>query len=106
MLLIDLLLFATTVPAIWGILAKAGLPGWGALIPVYNLACLFVVSGRSAWWVLAALVPFVNIVLFIRLAFDLSAAFGSSRGFGLGIICLPPLFLSILAFGKSRCATV
>ena len=30
--------------------AKAGMPGWACLIPVYNVVKLLHITGRSGWW--------------------------------------------------------
>ncbi|MEX0992247.1 MAG: DUF5684 domain-containing protein [Actinomycetota bacterium] len=34
----------------WGILSKAGRPGWRSLIPVYQWGEVAAVAGKPAWW--------------------------------------------------------
>ena len=86
----------------WRIFAKAGVPGWVCLVPIYNLVKLLHISGRSGWWLLGLGVPFLNIFVAIRLMFDLAGAFGRGIGFGFGLLLLPPIFVPILGFGRAR----
>ena len=61
-----------------------------------------VAVGRPWWWILLLLVPFLNIIIGIIVANDLSNAFGHGLGFTLGLIFLSPIFMLILAFGSSE----
>ncbi|GAA3435391.1 hypothetical protein [Kutzneria kofuensis] len=36
------------IAAYWKVFEKAGRPGWGAIIPIYNLYLLLKVAGRPA----------------------------------------------------------
>ena len=38
----------------WKIFVKAGKPGWGAIIPFYNMYCLFEMSLLRGIWVLSS----------------------------------------------------
>lgn len=40
------------IVAWWKIFKKAGLAGWKSIIPIYNLYCLYRISGMSGWWIL------------------------------------------------------
>ena len=51
---------------------------------------------------LLLLIPFVNIVVGIKLLFDLSKVFGKGVGFGFGLLFLQPIFMLILAFDHSE----
>src|SRR5947199_5096762 len=94
--LIWLGLTVALVIAQWRIFAKAGVPGWACLIPVYNVVKLLHITGRSGWWLLGMFVPFLNIFVAIRLVFDLASAFGRSVAFGFGLLLLSPIFVAIL----------
>jgi hypothetical protein len=59
------------------------------------------ITGRSGWWLLGLLVPFLNIFVAIRLVFDLAKVFGRGVGFGFGLLFLFPIFVMILAFGDA-----
>ena len=99
LLLIFLLL---EVVALWIIFEKANQPGWGAIIPIYNVVLLFRIGGQSGWWALALLVPVVNFFVQIWLWLEVANSFGRSWLFGLGLFFLQPIFVMILAFGGSE----
>jgi hypothetical protein len=88
--------------AYWRIYAKAGVPGWACLIPIYNMVKLLHITGRSGWWLLGLFVPFLNIFVGIRVVFDLASVFGRGVGFGFGLLLLAPVFIPILGFGNAR----
>jgi hypothetical protein len=88
--------------ALWKLFVKAGQPGWACLIPIYNTIVLLRITGRSAWWVLGLMVPFLNIFVIIRLVFDLAKVFGRGVGFGFGLLFLSPIFIAILGFGNAQ----
>lgn len=89
------------VAALWKIFAKAGEPGWAAIVPIYNLLVILKIVGRPTWWIVLLLVPVVNLIVAFILAFDLAKAFGKGAGFALGMIFLGPIFYPILGFGDS-----
>ena len=76
---------------IWKLFAKAGRPGWASLIPIYNLVTWLQITGRSGWWVLGMMVPFLNIFVAIRLVFDLARVYGRGVGFGFGLLPSPAI---------------
>ena len=85
----------------WKIFVKAGKPGWAALIPFYNTYVLFDIVYGEGIKFLFLLIPFFNIYVAIKLYFDLAKVYGKSIGFGFGLLFLPVIFESILAFDKS-----
>lgn len=97
-----LVVVVAMVAAMWKLFAKAGQPGWAALIPFYNYVVMFRITSRSPWWVLGMFVPFLNIFVAIRLVFDLAKSFGRGIGFGFGLLFLFPIFVLILAFGDAQ----
>jgi hypothetical protein len=99
---ISLAIAVVMIVAIWKVFAKAGRPGWAALIPIYNTITLLNITGKSGWWFLGMLVPFLNIYVYIRLVFNLASVFGRGIGFGFGLLFLFPIFLMILAFGNAQ----
>ncbi len=88
--------------AMWKVFTKAGKPGWAVLIPVYNLFVLLEIVGRPAWWLILMLIPLVNFVIMIILAFDLAKSFGKGAGFALGLIFFNLIFFLILGFGSAQ----
>lgn len=89
------------IVAYWRIFTKAGEPGWGALVPIYNLYLYCKIAGRPEWWLILLFIPFVNIVISLILAMDLAKAFSKSSGFGIGIWLLSFIFIPILGFGSA-----
>jgi len=101
-LLVWLVVTVLLVVALWKIFVKAGQPGWASLIPIYNTVVMLRMTGHSGWWFLGMLVPFLNFFVIIRLIFNLASVFGRSVSFGFGLLFLSPIFIMVLAFGKSR----
>jgi hypothetical protein len=85
--------------AMWKIFAKAGQPGWAAIIPIYNWIVWCKIVGRPAWWVLLLLICFP--IFFIILSIDLAKSFGKGVGFAVGLILLSIIFFPILGFGSA-----
>lgn len=82
----------------WRMFVKAGRKGWESLIPFYASYVQFdMVYGRG-WRFLFLLIPVVNVVIIIKLCFDLAKVFGQSTAFGFGLLLLNPVFLMILGF--------
>ncbi len=86
----------------WKIFTKAGKPGWGILIPIYNIILMLEIAGRPDWWFLLMLIPGVNFVISIIVILDLAKAFGKGTGFGIGMLFLGIIFYPILAFGDAK----
>lgn len=85
----------------WKIYAKAGKPGWAAIIPIYNIIVQLEIINRPVWWLVLLFIPFVNIVIMIIMTIDMAKSFGRSTGFGIGLLFLSIIFYPILAFGSS-----
>lgn len=84
----------------WKLFTKAKLPGWGAIIPFYNVYLSFKLAWRPGLRVLWILFPPVFLVLTIIMYFDIAKRFNKHRTFGLWILFLKIIFLPILAFDK------
>jgi len=85
----------------WKIFTKAGQAGWKILIPIYNTVITLRIVGMSGWFVLLFLVPFVNFILAVVVAYKLAKAFG----YGVGMTILEFIFgigSLIIAFGNSK----
>ena len=86
----------------WKIFVKAGKPGWGSIVPIYNVILKLEIADRPIWWIFLMFIPFVNIVIEIIITLDIAKAFGKGSGFGVGMILLPFIFFPILAFDSSE----
>jgi hypothetical protein len=89
------------IAALWKMFTKAGQPGWGSIIPIYNAYLLCKVAGKPGWWLLLLFIPIVNIIIALMVALGVSANFGKGAGFGIGLFFLPIIFYPILAFGEA-----
>ena len=56
-LLIQLAIALVTLAGVWKTFNKAGKPGWGAIIPIYNVVLLLEIAGRPIWWSLVIHTP-------------------------------------------------
>ena len=84
---------------------KAGLPGWGAIVPFYNVYLRFKMSGMWGWWVLSLLFPPLFLIALIVSFFKMPGRFGKHWVWGFGLWFLNPIFIGILAFDKSTYTT-
>ena len=87
-LLIQLAIVVAVIAGVWKTFAKAGQPGWAAIIPIYNVYILLKIANRPWWWLLLMLIPLVNLVIAIIVAIDVAKAFGKGAGFGIGLALL------------------
>jgi NADH:ubiquinone oxidoreductase subunit 2 (subunit N) len=90
------------IAAAWMLFAKAGQPGWAAIIPIYNVVVAMRVAQRPAWWTILMFIPFVSLVIGIIVALDIARLFGKSSAFAIGLIFLSFIFMPILGFGSAR----
>lgn len=86
----------------WKMFEKAGQPGWGCIIPIYNIYLLCKIAGRPWWWLLLMLIPLVSLVVAIMLCVDIAKSFGKGVGFAIGLIFLGFVFYPILGFGSAQ----
>lgn len=101
-LLIWLALMVAVIVGCWKMLEKAGQPGWGILIPIFNAYLLIKVAGRPGWWLLLLFIPLVNVIVGIIITVDVARNFGKGIGFALGLIFLGFIFYPILGFGDAQ----
>lgn len=101
-IVIYLAILIFVLAGMWKAFAKAGQPGWGVIIPIYNMYLMCKIAGRPGWWVILMFIPIVNLVIAIILSIDIAKAFGHGVGFGLGLAFLGIIFWPILGFGASQ----
>ena len=70
--LIPLVLAGFVVAGFWKTFEKAGKPGWGAIIPIYNLILLLEIAGKPIWWIILYLIPFVNFIVIILVSIEVA----------------------------------
>jgi hypothetical protein len=95
-------LIALNVVAGWRIFVKAGQPGWGIFVPIYNLYLICKIAGRPGWYPIVFLIPVVNILVSLFIAVDIARAFSKTLGFGFGLWILGFVFVPILGLGSAQ----
>ena len=87
---------------VWCVFTKAGRSGWIGFIPFYNVWTLFKMAGKPGWWMFLMFIPIVNVVIGIIGLHALVKSFGHGILFMIGLIVVPPIFITILGLGDSR----
>ena len=82
---------------------KAGLHGWAAIIPFYNIWTLCKTAGRPGWWFIWYIIPIANIIVGIIVAVEIARKFGRGGAFGFFLLFWPLPFVGypILGFGSA-----
>lgn len=101
MLIIELVLVVMVIAGLWITLQKAGKPGWGAIIPFFNIYLIIKMAGRPGWWLILYFIPIVNFIIAIIVAIDVSRDFGHGAGFGILLWLFPMIMYLVLGFGSS-----
>jgi len=99
--LIALVICVFMVAAMWRVFTKAGQPGWGCLIPFYNVYLMLKIAGKPGWWLVFFFIPVINLVVQIVMTIDIAKNFGRGGWFAAGLFFLPIIFFPVLAFGES-----
>ena len=90
------------VASLWKVFTKAGRPGWGSLIPIYNTYLMLKIAGKPGWWLILFFIPLVNLIIGIIMMLGIAENFGKGAGFAVGLILIPIVFIPILGFGDAR----
>ncbi len=90
------------IAGFWKTFAKAGEPGWAAIIPIFNTYIMLKIAGRAWWWLVLLIIPIVSLVVWIVASVDIAKSFGKGTGFGIGLALLPFIFYPILGFGDAQ----
>lgn len=86
----------------WKTFKKAGLNGWAAIIPFYNIYTLCKMAWGNGWLFFLFLIPLGGIVFMIATYIRVAKVFGKSGGFAVGLIFLAPIFWMILGLGNGE----
>ncbi|WP_147868253.1 DUF5684 domain-containing protein [Stieleria maiorica] len=101
-LVIQLAILVVVIAGLWKTFEKAGKPGWGAIIPIYNIILLLQIAGRPIWWIVLFFIPLVNLILAIIVSIDVAKNFGKGVGYGIGLAFLGFIFYPMLGFGDAK----
>jgi hypothetical protein len=98
--IVYLVVIVVAIAALWKMFAKAGEPGWAAIVPFYNVYTEFKIAGMNPWMFLLMFIPVVNIVIGIMMAIKLGERFGKGGAWSFFLLVLIPIGYLILGFGK------
>jgi len=101
-IMLFMMMIIFVLAGMWKMFVKAGQPGWGVLIPFYNMYLQLKIVGRPGWWLILYFIPIVNFVVIIIVAVDLAKSFGKGAGFAIGLFFLSFIFIPILGFGSAE----
>jgi hypothetical protein len=90
------------IAGLWATFAKAGQPGWAAIVPIYNIVVMLEIADKPVWWFVLFLVPLVNIIIGIIVFVAIAEKFGKGAGFAIGLLLLGFIFWPILGFGDAQ----
>ena len=99
--LVGLALYLFFTAGYWRVNSKAGLPGWGCLVPFYNLVLWMRCGGKPGWWAVWLFVPPISLVIYVIIAYEIARNFGKGVAFTVGLVFVPPIFAAILGYGKA-----
>jgi hypothetical protein len=102
MMVIQLGIAGIVIAGMWKLFAKAGQPGWAAIVPIYNTYVMTQIVGRPILWFILTFVPCVNLVAMVLIMIDLAKSFGKSTGYAIGMILLPFIFIPMLGFSDAQ----
>lgn len=73
---------------LWKLFEKAGRKGWESVVPVYDLYVIQKITGKPAYWVVAALFPGIGLIVLFAMMINLYKAFGktSTKDHTLGVL--------------------
>ena len=93
-------LLIACLAGMWKTFAKAGVPGWGALVPLYNHYLLWKLADTRRRVLVGLFVPVVSLVAFVYICVRIAQGFGRSTALGIGLALLGPPFWIVLGFGS------
>lgn len=86
----------------WKVFEKAGLEGWKALVPVWNMWLLATeVAQKEPLWGILLIVPCTSPIGAIMVGIGVAEQFGKGTGFGIGLAFFPYICYPLLGFGDA-----
>lgn len=68
-----------TLVGLYKLFEKAGIPGWKALVPVYNFYLCTKITGKGISWFIMLLIPVLNVVVWLLMANEIAKVFGKDK---------------------------
>ena len=84
-------------------LRKAGMPAFGAIIPIYNVYLYIKLGGLSGFTIVLLVVPIVNLFAWLYISGRAAQAFGHGALMAVfGLFLFAPIGFLVLGFDRSR----
>jgi hypothetical protein len=97
------LVYLLVAIGMWPMLKKAGRPGWGGFIPIYNIYLQIKLAGRTGFLLILYIIPIVNFITAIVVAVGVARAFGKGPFYGFFLLFLfQPIGYLVLGFGSAQ----
>jgi hypothetical protein len=100
--LLSIALLVLTLAGTWRVFQKAGVPGWGSIVPLYNCYLWTKVAGKRPGFTLLLWFFVTGIVAWPIVMYHTARKSRRSRLFFLDLIFLPYIFLPVLGFGPAE----
>jgi len=100
--LIVLALIVVVFAGMWKTFEKANQPGWGCIVPIYNLILMLKIAGKPLWWLLLLFLPIISLIPGVIVPIAIAKNFRKGTGFGIGLIFFPWIFYPVLGFGSAE----
>ena len=103
--MLSFIIYVILVAGMWKMFEKAGIAGWKAIIPIYNIYLETVYIAKKEWWyVILYFIPVVNIFSLIKIHMEVAKNFriSSPLAFSLGMTFLAFILYAILGFGDYK----
>jgi len=104
LVLVYLAVIVLTIAGLWAVFAKAGQPGWAAIVPIYNSYVLVLIAEKPIWWFIMFFIPCVGIVFYVLALIEVCKRFDKGAGYAIGMLLLPFIFFPMLGFGSAQYA--
>lgn len=100
-LAIVLILLAAVLLGLWKLFEKAGIPGWKAIVPGYNLYIIVTMVNKPWWWVFYLIIPLIGQIIGLGVLYEFLSLYGKKKSSDL-VICalLPFVYLPMIGFNK------
>ncbi len=100
--LLYLILIAITFIGAYNMFEKAGIAGWKAIVPVYNIFLALKIAKLNWIYIILFLFPIVSQVMYVILLYNIAKVFGKGIGTFIGLLLLPYIFIPYLGFGDAE----
>ncbi len=91
-----------TLIGLYKLFEKAGIPGWKALVPIYNMYICTKITGKSIWWFVMLLIPVLNVVVWLLMANEISKVFGKETFWAyVGSMMFPYIYFPMIGFDNN-----